>query len=176
MNLPSWKRGKETYKTNVATSDFYKYYRDNYEGPESRYNLGQKLYRRIISKFNYRISEKIVGENWDFHIPKRLGTIGIRKRKPTPKEDEEGNKYIPRQVDWYETRKLWAKDPEARKNKKLVKFLNKHTKGYFFTVKYMKHRCNFKNTSVYGFKPVRGLKKRLADNVFNGTIKDAYEY
>lgn len=173
MEIPKRTEGKAN--RDVGMYDFYAYYRKKYYKTSKKHaEVDSKLYRKIVSEFNKIIGGKIVKEHMDFKMPFKLGRICFRKYKKKPKKDEEGNYKYELPVNWKETLKLWERNEEARKNKKLVKHLNKDTGGYIFKIHYKKDHANYKNKSAYTFKCVRRMKHLIRDTVRKGNT-DCYE-
>lgn len=173
VEVPSRTGGKRN--ADVSIRDFFKFYKDKYyTKKESSYNVSGSTYRAIISDFNKTIGEKIVKGPYDFKIPCKLGFICLRKYKKKPKIKEDGKYTYEYPVDWKATLDLWKRDEESAKEKRLVRHLNKETGGYIFKVFYFKRHANFRNRSIYNFRPVRAIKTLVKDSVKKGTT-DAYE-
>lgn len=173
MEIPNRTEGK--FNKDAGMAEFYKFYKENYVPKKnSVYDVSESKYRAILSDFNQIVAEKLVKENLEFDMPCRLGVLALRKYKKKPKKNKDGKYDYRLPVDWKSTKKLWRDDPEAYKERKLVKYLNRNTNGYIFRIIYYKKKANYKNHSVYSFKPVRGLKKLIKSQVDKGKI-DCYE-
>lgn len=168
-------RGKGKYNSDVGMEDFYRYYKNNFVPKRgSSYDIDGSTYRSIISDFNMKIIEKIVKESFDFHIPCRLGILGVRKYKKKP--FKYGDKYVKNlPIDWKSTKELWEKNEEARKNKKLVRYLNKDKGGYIYKIFYFKGTANYKNKSAYKFKSSYKFKEIFKKELEKGEV-DYYLY
>ena len=100
--------------------------------------------------------------------------IGIRKFKPRLGIDDNGKLINKLPVNPRATRELWDSDPEAKKNKVYIRYTNKHSDGYVFTIHYFKkYKAKYKNKSVYKFEPVRSFTNNLAKKAKKGML-DAY--
>ena len=114
---------KEKIKAHVGMSDFYKYYalstfKEKQGGRtavhrDSMYAIDRALYGKIVEFFHSRISDEIMLDNFEFKMPARMGTLGIRKRKPKVRFDENGKLVNNMPVDWKATKELWEEDPEG---------------------------------------------------------------
>lgn len=149
-------------------SDYYKFYIGKYNT-----DITSKEYNSIVSDFNKEIASYITDDVMDFTIPFQLGVLGIRKYKPKFSIEPDGKITNKLPVNPIETAKLWEKDPAAKAKKTLVRYTNKHSNGYVFSLYYFKTKAKFKNKQVYGLIPKRSLKRRVARNVKENLI-DAF--
>jgi len=164
---------QEKYKTHVATPEFYVYYANKYfreiaEGKQrgvlhkdSKFYMSAQQYSKILDEFNGGVRDLIVNESFDFIMPSRMGTLGIRKKKLTPYIDNQGVFKNPLPVDWQATYTLWESDPKAHSDKTLVRFRNKHSGGYIAEWTLMRQQATFTNKSAYDFKAGRTAKQLL---------------
>ena len=136
---------KYSSASKFSTKDSYKWYKQlNPDSP-----VTYALYKHIISRFNKRVSERIL-EGQVFNMGQRLGSIRIKKitrtfNKPT--------------IDWGETNRL---------KKQGIKKLVYYTDDYYYRWNWDKHRCLVKNKSVYTFAPTagsRGNKRKLVEKL-----------
>lgn len=155
----SRKGKKNKIRPGYGINDYYKHYIKEF-GSISKYNLEKSIFRDILTDFHSLIVHEIVFNNYEFTLPQRMGTIFMRKFKPTLKI-QDGTLINHNPPDWKKTKELWDKDPEAREKKILVRHLNKHTRGYIFLIKYSTSKANFKNKSVYTFTPVRQVDQLI---------------
>tara|TARA_R110002167_G_scaffold344034_2_gene553225 strand:+ start:2673 stop:3188 length:516 start_codon:yes stop_codon:yes gene_type:complete len=153
--------------------DYFKYYDSIYceQKTFNAYNVGEKLYKSIIRDFLGEVNDNIIHNNFEFKLPSRLGTLSIKKFKREFKTDENGKIITKFPVDWKTTKDLWEKNPEAKKNKKLIYHFNHHTSNFEFKFKYDKRTANFPSKNVYMFKFPRGMKRTLAANLKNPKFK-----
>lgn len=182
----AYRKGKqeEKYKTDIKTKDFYEYFAFKFFKKKKKvrseinrnhpYYLTLQEYSEILDLFNKRICKDILYESFDFNLPHSLGLLGIRKIKNEPYVDSTGEVIIPLPVDWKKTLTLWETDPEAKKSKKLVRHYNPHSNGYIAKWYYSVAKANFKNKSLYAFKPTRSNKTELGKIMLNPTNKIDY--
>jgi hypothetical protein len=150
----------------------YKYYKLYTENPVS-----YKQFRLIWTTFIDKVTTGIVESGRDFSMPYRLGAVGIRKRKIVVKLNPDGT--IDKRSlrpDWDATKQLWAKDPEAMKQKTLVFHLNKHFGGYNAKWFWDKSTCIVKNQTAYSLMLSRNNKRKLSVAIFDEDLEvDYYE-
>lgn len=152
-------------KKSYGVLDFYNYYKNNTENP-----VDLKIYRKILDKYNKKIAQSILEEGLDFIMPYLNFEITIRKdkRKPSIKNGKVVNNTP---VDPVATKKLWDKDEEAKNKKILVRYNNSHSSGYVFRIYCKKFRSNIKNKNLFKFRPVRDIKRKLAQLIKDPDIK-----
>lgn len=152
----------EKYKHKINLSygndDIYKSYKDNGG------TLTKKQFISIISKFNLKMSNKIVTEGVEFRLPYRLGFIRIKtnKQKIVIKDGKLDKSKLP--IDWATTRRIWREDnPDLSwdeiyelEDKPLIYHTNSHANGYIMKWYWDRRLCNIKNQGLYGFKTVKG--------------------
>lgn len=149
---------------NIGIKEGYAAYRKAYWANKMtpRYDIKRKAYGDIMRRFHLYMGEGIIERSETFKMPAGLPKIRVKKYKRNPRFKKDGTidpRSLP--VDWGATRKLWDKDPYARKAKKLVFYLNDHTDGYSFMVWMDKTTTWLKNISPYQFRPVRAMDKDL---------------
>lgn len=152
--------------------DYYKYYDGIYceQKTFNAYNVGEKLYKEILRDFFKEVGEHIIHKNLEFKMPYRLGSLSVRKFKPSFKTDENGKLITRFPIDWKSTNDLWDRKPELRKVKYIYHF-NLHTNEYRYKFKYDKRTANYPCKNVYMFKFARPLKRKLAANLKNPEFK-----
>jgi len=166
------------YRPDVSNRDLYTFFANTHfkekiikkDGTESRYykihkgskfNIGQTLFTKILERYFELVVEDILKAE-DYKLPQRLGIIGIRKNKTKIKVDKNGKILTNAPIDFKSTQELWEKDPIAKKQKRLIRFLNYHTKGYIHRWYWDKYHANFQNKSAYSFIPSRKNARLLA--------------
>ena len=157
-----------TLFTDYSNQDYYKFYKNKYKN-----TVDISTFRKVIKDLNTAIRYEIVNNNYDYKLPKRLGIITVRKFKKKIKIESGKRPGYNLAPDWKATKKLWEEDEEARKNKILIRHENKHSKGYTFHIRYSKRIANFKNKSLYRFKPTRTMQRELANNIKENNL-DAF--
>lgn len=163
---------KLKHKIHITSVDFYKYYAEMHFKEkvknktkvyfDSKYYLTKSQYTKILEKCNLKILDAILKDPLDCILPSRLGIICIRKNKPELRIDDNGNLINKMPINWKETRKLWRENPEAREQKKTIRFHNSHSNQYVGKFVWKTKQSNFKNKSAYCFKPCRTATQNLA--------------
>lgn len=173
MYSTSRKNKPNKLKIDFGITDYYKFYKNKYIKKDEVYNLTSVEYNEIISDYNLEIKDLILNYNYDFKLPFQLGIIGIRKYKPTFKV--ENGKILTNNfpVNPRATRELWDSNPEAKNKKILVRYTNKHSDGYVFTLKYFKSNAKYKNKSIYRITFKREFQRELSVRAKEGSI-DAF--
>ncbi len=164
------------HKADITSIDFYKFYRTQIE-KNTVYDIPKKKFTDILKYINYEIAKRIVTENFEYSMSPRLGSISIKKFKTKFKLDEKGNlikRKLP--VDYGRTNALWKINPEAKKAKKLVYFLNDHSNGYRYKFTWDKSTCIVKNKSFYSFKASREHNRSIAVALFTIENLDYFEF
>lgn len=152
-----WKR-----KSDIGMTEFYDYYKKNNfsENTDSLFFMTRKEYNKIVTDLFTKIKDALIYENFEFNIPFRMGTICIRKIKRKVKI-KDGKVIATLPINWKATLDLWESNPEAKEKKVLVKHINEHSGGYVANYKYFKKKANYKNKSIYFFKPARGAAREI---------------
>lgn len=157
---------KHKVKNSYGVYDGFKFYRKN-KPKDSKYILSESQYFSIIRKVNNYLADNLV-KGKDILLPCKMGLIELRKYKTYISINN--NKVISNlPIDWDETLKLWYEDEESLRNKTLVKANVKE----IFRIHYNKIKANYNNKSFYRFTANREIKKKVKDNIKNGSI-DAF--
>jgi hypothetical protein len=159
--------------SDYGMADYYKFYSKKYHPLGKQYEVNNILFNEIVSEYNTKIAEFITDDVMDFIIPFQLGVLGVRKYKPSFSIDKSGKILNRLPVNPIETAKLWEKDPQAKANKTFVRYTNKHSNGYVFSIYYFRGKAKFKNKQIYVLTPKRTLKRRVSRNVKENLI-DAF--
>lgn len=168
-------RGKGKVEVHYGRKDMYNKYNKDVKEEHEMYNVSYSEYSKVLNKFNKAITDAIMKDAYEFILPKRIGTIRIKKYKPKLRIDEEGNlktKYLP--VNWKATNELWETNPKAKEEKKRVYFLNNHSDGYRYIWYYSTYRSALNNKSLYRFIPTRTNKRDLAKLIKDDNFKGDY--
>lgn len=163
---------KNRLPTHCRLDDAYNLYKQLSENP-----VDKSTYSRIVRKVNKHVTDKMIFENFEVNLPNRLGSVRIKKKKIKVGLNPDGslNKIMLR-PDWDATMRLWEKDPEAKKQKKLVYHLNRHTDGYNHYFYWDKYTCNVPNNTAYSLTMTRSIKRKLAKVLKEDKVKvDYYE-
>ena len=175
----SRKGSSNKIKIHYGISDYYNHYMNSFElskddSSNNPFYVSKKDYNSIIEDFHAMIIDEIIDFNYEFKLPFDLGMLALRKFKPTLKVDENGKLINKLPVDIRSTMNLWDKNEEAKKNKVLVRYTNKHSRGYVFTIHYYKkYKARFKNKTLYSFETVRSFKEKVNKRASTGEL-DAY--
>lgn len=165
------KRTKGRYLVDVKTKDLYKFYINSISPVESilggktkgEYDITEKMYSSIIKDMNLAIINLIILENFEFKMPYNLGTLSMKQSQIKYKLDTNGElntKFL--SADYKATKELWAKDEEARKNRKLIFHTNEHSNGNRMAYWWSKKGAKVSGISVYFFIPCRQVKRAPA--------------
>jgi hypothetical protein len=146
----------------------YKRYKDSVENP-----LSYSEYCKILSEFNSLLVNYIIYESVEVKLPYNLGTLRVKKYKK--KINLKAIEKRTLSVNWFETKKLWSENSDAKDKKKLVYHLNEHRGGYSYKIYWDKSRAIFRNKTFYYLVPVRGFKRELASVLNNNFSIDYYE-
>lgn len=155
-------------KADYSTKYFVRYI---YNRLNKKYGLSYSDISSILSLYHELAREDLaLGEA--FYFKKYLGTLQVLKEKREVRIDENGNLVNDLLINFPETWKLWKEKPEL-KNKTYVRFINKHSDGFFFKLKYSSGRAKYKYKNVYKFKFNSTLKEKLHKNIMQNKV-DAY--
>lgn len=167
------RKGKpNNLRIDYGMSDYYKFYKSKYMDNEE-FNISSKEYNEIVSDYNLGIKDLILNDNFDFKIPFNMGILGLRKYKPNIKIKD--NKIVTNNlpINPRETRKLWDSNPEAKSKKIYIRYTNKHSDGYVFTVHYFRSTARFKNKTAYKITLKREFKRKVSERAIEKSI-DAF--
>lgn len=127
-------------------------------------DLDLKKVCKIIDMY-FLLMSKDLSEGNDVDL-KQMGFCHLSKKKLsiTVNEKDEVINKLP--VDWKSTNALWKKD-ESLRRKKYVRFMNHHSGGFTFEIKYRRTNSKVKNKSIYSLKKNRTMTRDLAANLKN---------
>jgi len=137
-------RSKNKIQIDYTIDDIYNYYHDMHKNDEL--NIDEKTFKKVLYTFNKRIFECMLEDSESFKLPKRLGTIRVKKVKMSFKEGSSCK------IDWAMTKKY---------NKKIY-HMNDHTNNYRYRFYWQKDSCNAVNKTAYCYEATRKNKRRLA--------------
>ena len=160
-------------KSDFGTKDYYKYYK----------SIGGKLtykqFSSVIRDFNKGLYGIICSSDYEYKFPNRIGVLTIIKVKNFISTTADGKLKTNLTPDWKTTMKLWDENPEARKNKIVIRHENRQSNRHLFKFIYRKTTANFRNKKIYAFSVNRGLKLFLKDlinaNKFDASYTLRYE-
>lgn len=137
---------------NIRSS--YKSYKEEVKNP-----VDQKLFVQVANDYMKFLSDKIVkGE--EVTLPSRLGTVAVIGRKRPLLYGEDGKPNLP--PNWNATKKLWEKNPIAKKEKKIVYFVNEETSGVVYKVNWHKAGVAVTNKLLYSLRMTRKNKREIS--------------
>lgn len=147
--------------------DAYKWYRKN-KPNDKKYVLTESQYFAIIRRFNLALRDNLINGE-DVKFPLRMGQLEIRKYNSIiTSEGKKIKTNLP--IDWNTTLKLWYEDPQAYREKFLVRI----NVPELFRVYYNKNTANYNNKSFYQFTPNRELKLGLKHSIKENSEFDAF--
>jgi len=148
-----------------GANEYFAYYK-KHGGELDRHQFGC-----ILKDLNLAIAEQILS-GYAFKMPSRMGALAITKRKEVV-TIKDGKVVTNKRIDFPATLKMWEEYPETKEAKQVVRFLNKHTQGYIYSIAYNRAYATFRNKSVYCVQVNRYIKRKLAKNLFAGFEIDA---
>lgn len=155
-------------KCDYGKADYYKHYCEVIKKP-----LEKKLWNAILMDYLNGVAELISQKGMPYTMPSRMGLIEIRKTKKGVSIDKKGRVKNTFKINWKATKELWKENKRAREKKTLLRYVNKHTDGYSFEIKYIKNLATFKNKSVYRMLVNREMARSTAKPIINKEI-DAF--
>ena len=135
-------------------------------------NIGDKIYRNVLSDFSDILVKKLILENAEYKIPYGLGIMRIKKYKPNYQFDNNGKLIKGKPpIDWQKTRNHWKNFPETKKVK-FFYFNNYHSEDWHYRWIVGQGRATTVNRYSYLFlvnrKSQRLLGTTLRDENFRG--------
>lgn len=141
--------------------DTHTHYKKNSEKP-----VGYTTYRDINLEFHKFLIKKVL-EGFEITLPERLGTLSIRGKKQEIKVGEDG-KITGLAPDWVKTKQLWDRNPEAKKEKKLVYHMNRHSDNIRYKYFWSKNRVLIRNKILYSLRMARQNKRAVNQLIMAG--------
>lgn len=145
---------------NIAGS-YYTYLKNS-----SNKSLEKSEYIKYNNLFNKFLISKVL-QGFEVALPKDIGTLSVIGNKQKPRLDSEGN-IIGLAPNWVETNKLWKENEEARKNKKIVYFMNHHSDGVKYRYLWSRAKVSLKNKTLYSLTMTRANKREVAKLIKSG--------
>lgn len=163
-NASKRKRTKANYTS--------KYYIDYiYKRLNKKYGLTYPDIANIVMGY-HDLAREDLAKGEPIYLKKQIGNLQLYKEKREVTINEKGEVLNKLPINLPETFKLWKQRPEL-KHKKYIRFLNKHSDGFYFSFSYQLSKANYKYKYVYNFKFNATLKKKLYKNIINKEV-DAY--
>lgn len=147
-------------KNKFCTRDSYRTYLVMCDKP-----VKVEIYVDIVNMFFKFLMELIMsGEH--IKLPYRTGEVLIRGKKQKIRVVEGEIKGAA--PDWVRTKALWARNPEAKEQKKLIYHLNEHTQGMRYRITWLKKTMKAINQSIYSLRFTRTNKREVNKEIING--------
>lgn len=166
-NEESKKKGKRT-KADYTSKYFIDYI---HRRLNKKYGLTYPDISKIISGY-HEMAREDLAKGEPIYMKKQLGNLKLYKEQREVKVDENGDIVNTLPINLPETLKLWKLKPEL-KHKTYIRYLNKHSGGFYFTFSYQLSKATYKYKYCYNFKFNRTLKQKLSKNIHNKEV-DAY--
>ena len=157
------KKRNSVITNSYNTQDFYNYYKKELS-KKNKKALDNKTFRKIINEMHYELRERIA-DGEIIELPYGAGEFVVTSYEPKAylKDNKLKSNY---RIDWNNTLKLWNNDEEAKKNKTLLRILDKNV----FSVRFFRNHCNYKNAEYIKFRTGRRFKLFLRDRVKSDNI------
>lgn len=157
MIVPDTWENRRTHRL----SDSYTYYKDSTEHTP----VDKKLYMSIIKMFIGAILDAIL-ESHKVKFPCKMGTLLVLGKKENPKLVN--GKIHGLAPHWGDTNKLWARDPQAKAEKRVLYCDNTATNGYRYRFLWSRPEAYAKNKALYCLRMTNRNKKRLSNKILAG--------
>lgn len=146
--------------TDKNISDTFEYYQEN-----TMFSVDYIEYKRILFLYFKFIVSAII-EGFSVSLPAKLGSFRITGTKREKYFNKEGLSILP--PDWGRTKKLWARDPEAKENKVILRHTNELTGGVSYSLKWIKFNVPIRNKNFISFKLTRANKRLISKHIKEG--------
>tara|TARA_R110000851_G_scaffold285370_1_gene439057 strand:+ start:220 stop:654 length:435 start_codon:yes stop_codon:yes gene_type:complete len=130
-------------KQRKTIPDFYLHYKWRHE-PKSRHYQSKKMFTDVMTRFMELLSDHIMEGN-TYKLPHRMGSIRVRKFKPTKKKA----------INWLLTKKFG----------KHIYHTNKHSGGMTGEWYWDKRGARLKNQTYYKMKATRENNRALSRKI-----------
>lgn len=127
-----------------------------------------KDYLLLAAQYNSFLIEKVLAGK-EVTLPSRMGTLSIVGRKQKIRFDEDG-KVVGLAPDWVKTKELWANNPQAKKEKKLLYHTNSHTDNVRYKFLWSKKNVAVENKTLYSLRLTRDNKRAVHKKIMEGTL------
>lgn len=122
---------------------------------DPKYICTEEEYYKIIREHNVLLVEKLF-EDQILYLPK-LGYINFRLKYYKPTLTEDGKLINLPYINFKETYKLWAEDPQSKEDKVYIRY--NITQGA--VIKYNSRRARIKGMGSIVYDPSRAIRKEL---------------
>lgn len=158
---------KHKNKIDYNSEDYYLNFKKFY--PEIK--ISQFQHSKIIFTFFRIVIRKIVLEMYRFSFSS-LGLFYLTKKKYKIKLDKNGRLIDRIPINWPETKRIHRLTGD--KTKKVI-YLNNHTNGYIYKLKWFKGNMRFVNRSFYSLIPATDVKRFINKSILS-SIKPLNAY
>lgn len=158
-----------TINNSYGVYDYWKYYRKNRPKQRSYYKMTCDQYYKLLRRVNEYLIELLM-KNAQVVLPNKMGELVVLKKAAKVVFDEKGKMRTNRPINWDATIKLWFEDPEAEKNKTLVRWDNDE----IITIRYRKATAVYNNSPFYNLQVTRAVKRLLASHLVEGTLETPF--
>ena len=141
--------------------DSYKSYKKEVRNP-----IDIDTYVKLTADYNEFLTQKVL-EGYEVTLPARMGTLLLKGKKIKPKLNEKGQ-ITNLTTNWKATLDLWEKNPQAKEQKKVIKFLNEETNGVRYSFFWSKWNVYLENKYLYSLRMVRRHKRSVKPAVESG--------
>jgi len=160
--------GPRKYKSDYVLREVYAFYATKQPDPVS-----YKIWKELILKYNQAMMHHIIYDHSEWVLPKRLGTLRVKKKKKVLAVKEDGTIDKNRlKADWKKTKLMWEKKYPGKteeeinlipiEEKGIIYILNEHTEGYTFKFYWDRKASNVPQQNYYSFKVIRKYNRELA--------------
>ena len=128
----------------------------------------EKEFYSIIRGINKRLAHEVsLGKSIEF--PARMGKLELRKQERGV-SIVDGKLKVNYPVNWKETHKLWYEDPQAMRDKILMRY----EIPYYYRIKYEVYNATYENKAFYQFKLNTFVQDNLSKNIREGKVDTAW--
>lgn len=131
--------------------------------------IKEQQFQHIIRSVNEKLGQLLI-ENKQLTLPQGMGALEVRLLNNRPRY-RDGKLVLPQMINWDATLKLWYEDPEAMKDKVLIR----DTMDLAVKVYYNKAGTVFVNKGYYEFLLNRNLR-RLLSSMYREGLLDTFIY
>ena len=132
----------------------YNLYKQTTEDPVSK-----SLYSEICRDYLKFLSARLLLDG-QVKLPERLGTVEVQGKLSKFRVENGQIRGLP--PDWGATRKLWAENPQAKEEKRVLFHFNEETNGIRYKFHWSKTGVVTPNKYLYNFKACRTNSRELA--------------
>lgn len=122
-------------------------------------------YKKIVYRYLEYMRDNIF-ETGYWKLPRKFGHLEIVGRDLSSLKRKNGK--LPFKIDVKKTMELWARDEDAKKKRLKVYFLNDHSNGRYYTIRWNTTNYVIGNKDLYMLHPCRTFKRMLAKKIKEG--------